>query len=182
LYELFAGQDTNVRQRGFSLLEFVVVVIVIGVAAGFALDRMLPLIGRAERIAFVQVQSQLKSALLLEAAERITRGESRTLLSLDASNPMGLLLTPPANYRGAVPAVNEYLPAATWVFDESRRRLVYRVGKFNKFEALSGPNDMVELEVQFAYRDRDSDGVYNPSVDSFGGLKLAAVNPYRWPD
>lgn len=170
------------RQRGISLIEVVVVVIVIGVLAGFALNRMLPVLGRAERIAFMQVRSQLQSALVLEAAERITRGESRALSSLEASNPMGLLLTPPANYLGAVPAVKEDPAAASWIFDESRRRLIYRVGKYNTFEALSGPREWVELEVRFAYRDRDSDGAYNPSVDSFDGLRLDTVNPYRWPD
>jgi len=170
------------RARGFSLIEFVVVVIIVGILAGFALSRMLPLIGSAQRIAFVQVEGQLKSALLLEAAERITRGESNTLLSLDASNPMDLLLQPPANYRGSVAALNAPIEQNTWIFDTSRRRLVYRVGRYSSFEALEGPRDVVEMQVRFAYRDRDADGVYDPGVDSFGGLRLDTVNPYIWPD
>ena len=171
------------RARGFSLIEFVVVIIAVGIVTGFALDRLLPIIGRAERIAFVQVKSELQSALLLEAAERIARGESNTLSTLNASNPMLLLFRPPANYLGAFPT--QTAPAtepASWHFDTSNNRLVYRIGRYAAFEALEGPADRIELEVRFAFRDRDGDGQYDPGSDSFDGLGLDSVYAYRWPD
>lgn len=170
------------RARGFTLIEFVVVVIVIGVVAGFALDRLLPLIGRAERIAFVQVRAQLQSALLLEAAERITRGEARMLAGLADGNPMTLLLEPPANYRGAYAASGGDLERASWYFDSGRGRLVYRVGKHAEFETLDGLPGVVELFVQFAYDDRDEDGDYDAGRDTFEGLRLAEATVYRWAE
>ena len=90
--------------RGFSLLELVVVVIAVAILMGVALDRLLPLIGRAQRAAFLDVQRTLQSSLLIAAAERIVSGEAATIPELAAANPMALLLSPPANYVGALAA------------------------------------------------------------------------------
>lgn len=169
--------------RGFTLIELVVVVICVGIMAGFALDRLLPLIGRAERAAFVQVRADLGSALLLEAAERVARGESATLAELAGGNPMTLLLSTPANYLGSLRGPDpDEMPRASWYYDEASRRLVYTVGKHTRFEALSGPGDRVEFVVDFVYGDRDSDGVYSPARDDFDGLRLASVYAFDWPD
>ena len=169
--------------RGFSLVELVVVVIVVGVMAGFALDRLLPLIGRAERAAFLQVQSQLKSALLLEAAERLTHGESATLPELTGVNPMTLLLEAPANYRGVLDAHSDgRLPRASWFYDATKNRLVYTLGRHTRFAAREGPTDRIELSVALVFDDVDGDGVYNAAADEFGGLRLASVHAYDWPD
>ncbi|HEX7061737.1 MAG TPA: prepilin-type N-terminal cleavage/methylation domain-containing protein [Woeseiaceae bacterium] len=65
------------RHGGFTLIALAVVVVVIGILAGFALDRLLPLFGEAERIAFLQVQNDLRSALMLEAPEAAQAVESR---------------------------------------------------------------------------------------------------------
>lgn len=169
------------KARGFTLIELVVVVIVIGILAGLLLDRILPLIGQAERVAFAQVRSQIQSALLLEAAERVTRGESATLVELTRQNPMALLLKPPGNYLGPIALPNnEDLPHSVWYFDESDGRLVYVPGRRTGFEAREGPADRIELAVAFVYRDRDDDGRFDPSVDHFDGLRLESVHAYDW--
>lgn len=169
--------------RGFTLLEFVIVIVIIAVLAGFLLDRVLPLVGQAERVAFQQVRAQVQSALLLEAAERIARGESRSLSELAGVNPMSLLLQPPGNYLGELsrPRISD-LPRAAWYFDDREGRLVYRPGRQANVEALEGPQDRIELTVSFAFRDRDGDGRFQPSIDHFDGLRLAPVHPFRWLD
>ncbi len=170
--------------RGFTLLEFLVVVVAIGVLAGFALDRLLPLIGRAQRAAFLQTKAELQSALLLEAAEHITRGEPYKLAELAGTNPMTLLLVPPANYVGSLPWPEDdaELPRASWFFDERSHRLVYRVGKHTRFDRLDGPRDRIDLEVAFVYTDRDGNGEFDATGDRFGGLHLRAANAYDWPE
>jgi hypothetical protein len=144
---------------------------------------VLPLIGRAERVAFDQLRAQIQSALLLEAAERITRGESSTLVELAARNPMELLLTPPGNYVGSFsrsrPARDQ---RRVWYFDASQGLLVYRPGRRADFRALDGPEDRIELAVRFIFEDRNQDGAYQPGVDEFAGLRLAAVAAYEWGD
>jgi prepilin-type N-terminal cleavage/methylation domain-containing protein len=171
------------RTRGFTLIELMVVIIAVGVLAGVALDRFLPLIGRAQRAAFLQVQAELQTALLLEAAERITRGEARTLAALANGNPMALLLRPPANYIGPIaePA-EEDLPRASWYFDERDAALVYLVGKYARFTALDGPPGRIELKTAFVFDDRDRDGVFDPASDEFEGLRLQPAHAFAWPD
>lgn len=171
------------RLHGFSLLELVVVVIAVAILMGVALDRLLPLVGRAQRAAFLEVQRELQSALLLEAAERITRGEAATLPELAAANPMTLLLTPPANYVGVLAAPRpEDVPPASWYFDETSETLAYRVGRHTRFAAKEGPDRLIELRVAFAFDDRDADGSFDAVHDDFGGLRLQTVHAYEWPD
>ena len=171
------------RSRGFSLVELLVVVVVVGVVMGAVLDRVLPLIGRAQRTAFMQLKADLQSALLLEAAERITRGEAATLPSLANVNPMTLLLTPPANYLGsfAAPAADD-VPAASWYFDEHTRRLVYRVGRYTRFDAQGGPPGRIELTTEFVFDDRNGSGSFEPARDGFRGLRVTPVHAFAWPD
>ncbi len=169
--------------RGFSLLELVVVVVIVAILIGVALDRLLPLVGRAQRAAFLDVQRELQSSLLLEAADRITRGEAATLADLADGNPMTLLLTPPANYLGPLeaPEPND-VPRASWYFDDAAGTLVYRVGRHTRFAAKEGPADRVELRVAFVFQDRDADGRFDAAGDRFDGLRLTPVHAYEWPD
>jgi prepilin-type N-terminal cleavage/methylation domain-containing protein len=171
------------RMRGFSLLELVVVIVAIAILAGLLLDRVLPLIGQAERVAFLQTRQQLQSALVLEAAERVARGESRTIASLAGANPMDLLLEPPGNYvgeRGSASAGE--LPRRSWFFDPQHHWLVYLPGREARFDPQDGPPDRIELAVRFVYRDRNGDGAYDASIDHFDGLRLESVHDFSWPN
>jgi len=169
--------------RGFSLLELVVVVVAVAILMGVALDRLLPLVGRAQRAAFLDVQRELQSSLLLEAAERITSGEAATLPELAGANPMALLLQPPANYVGPIVApADSAIPPATWYFDAQAGTLGYRVGRHTRFAAKDGPSDRIELKVAFVFEDRDKDGTFDAVGDRFGGLRLEPIHAYDWPD
>jgi prepilin-type N-terminal cleavage/methylation domain-containing protein len=173
----------NRHCRGFSLLELVVVVSAVAILAGAALDRLLPLIGRAQRAAFLDVQRELQSSLMLAAAERITSGDLGSIPELATANPMSLLLQAPPNYLGEVGAAQQPdVPRASWYYDEQTRRLAYRLGRHTRFTAQDGPADRIELRVALAYEDRDGDGVFDATGDRFGGLRLEPVHPYAWPD
>ena len=127
------------RANGFTLLELVVVVVAIAILAGFALDRLLPLVGRAQRVAFMQVQSELQTALLLAAADRITSGESQTLPELAGANPMSLLLKPPGNYLGELGRGEaERAPGHTWFYDDRKRAARLSRGPLHALRAARG--------------------------------------------
>jgi len=169
--------------RGFSLLELVVVVIAVAILTGVVLDRVLPLIGRAQRAAFFDVQRELQSSLRLAAAERIAGGESGRVFELASVNPMSLLFAPPSNYLGVLTAPEQAaVPPASWYFDEQLGRLGYRVGRYARFAAQGGPEDRIELAVAFLYDDRDADGVFDAADDAFEGLTLEPLHAYQWPD
>jgi prepilin-type N-terminal cleavage/methylation domain-containing protein len=169
--------------RGFSLVELAVVVAALVILAGVILDRVLPVIGRAQRAAFLDVQRDLQSSLRLAAAERIASGESAKVLELATVNPMSLLLTPPENYRGVLTGPQQAdLPPATWYFDGQTKRLGYRVGRYTRFVAQDGPLDRIELRVAFVYNDRDADGVFDAGSDYLDGFRLEPVHGYAWPD
>ncbi|HEX5421815.1 MAG TPA: type II secretion system protein [Gammaproteobacteria bacterium] len=171
------------RERGFSLIELAVVVCAIGILAGLALERLLPLIGSAERVAFLQVQGELQSALLLEAADRIAHSRGAELAALTDTNPMALLLKPPSNYAGEIELAQAGdVPGNTWYYDAARHLLVYRIGRYTRFERLAGPRDRIEFRVSFVYRDRDGDRVFEPADDDFDGLRLDTVYAYRWAE
>lgn len=170
------------RSSGFSLVELLVAVIAVGILAGALLDRVLPIIGRAQRAAFVQVRVDLQTALLLEAAERITRGEGATLPRLAEANPMTLLLSPPQNYVGSFARPPDDVPAASWYFDEHSHRLVYRVGRYTRFDPQGGPPGRIELATEFVFEDRDGNGSFEPARDEFEGLRLTPVHAFAWPD
>jgi prepilin-type N-terminal cleavage/methylation domain-containing protein len=173
----------NSNCRGVTLIELMVVVIAVGILTAVALDRVLPLIGRAQRAAFLDVQRELQSSLMLAAAERITSGQVGELAQLAAANPMSLLLRTPQNYAGSVAAAAQAgVPRATWYYDEAARRLAYRVGRYTRFTAQDGPADRIELRVALIYDDRDADGVFDAFGDRFGGLRLEPVHAYDWPD
>jgi hypothetical protein len=171
------------RHAGFTVLELAVVLIAAILIAGAVLYRVLPLIDRTERLAFVQMQRQLQNVLTLEAATLITEGRSDRLDQLDAINPMTLFVAPPHNYLGSFPWPNpEGLPRAKWYFDEHAHSLGYRVGKYARFEPLGGPPDRVEFRVAFVFEDRDGDTVFDAARDHFQGLRFEPRHAYRWPD
>lgn len=167
---------------GFTLIEMLVVVVAIGILAGFALDRLYPLIGRAERVSFMRIQAQLQNQLTLLIAERMVRGESATIPTLAGSNPMAFLLKPPENYLGEFPGPPSEPPSGHWYFDTLTRTLVYMVGAHTRFDGLEGPDDRALFQVRLAYTDDNGSGRYEPSRDRFDGIWLAPVYAYVWPD
>lgn len=169
------------RSRGNRLFELAVVVGACGIVAGLVLERVVPLIARSERVAFTQVRGQLQSALLLEAAERIASGRASELAELVGTNPMELVIATPSNYAGALGrAEAERVAPASWYFDESTRRLVYRVGRLVEIETAAGISDRIELAVEFVYDDRDGNGQYDADSDGYGGLRLEPVREFEW--
>ena len=168
--------------RGISLLEFALVVAAIAVISGLLLARVLPLIAQSERVAFQRTTRLLQNALLLEAAERIARGESATLSALAGSNPMQLLLEPPGNYRGVLDEADDRAARGrSWYFDEAMGELVYLPGALAGIDAAEEPPEDIRMHVSFVFTDRDSDGSFDASVDHFDGLRFESVKDYSWP-
>lgn len=113
-------------QAGFTLLEIVIVIALVILLFLVAVDRILPLRGRAEAAHVRQVVGTLRSNLGLTVAERVVVDGLDSVATLAGSDPMTLLAEPPNNYAGNLDAGDVPKPG-TWYFDPRTGRLGYRV-------------------------------------------------------
>ncbi len=109
-------------------IETAIVVMLVGVFAALVADRYQAYRRLAEVTRMQLDVSTMRSALGIALAERAVRGGWPAMRALDGSNPVRLLLNPPAGYRGRFTHFN---PAALapdeWGFDGPRGWLVYRL-------------------------------------------------------
>lgn len=167
-------------QAGFSLLELMVVVVVIALLVGFAIDRLVGLQVDAERVQMQRVISTLRSAARMEMAEVIVHGDESRLARWHGGNPMALLEQPPPNYREAdkvQPQAEGIAPAGRWYYEDGY--LFYTVENASYFES-TGPEGAVRFRLRVSYDDLNGDGRFTPGVDHPRGLLVEAVDRYRW--
>jgi len=169
------------NQPGFSLLELVTVITVISILVVVALDRLLPYMDEAERVSVIRLEGQLRSTLMMEAAERIVRGQSATITQLNGSNPVHFLLEPPKNYLGEMtsPAPGS-MPSRHWYFDTGRRELTYRLGDPFALDAGEERRPDPAFSVRVAFADVDGDGRFEPGRDELYGVRLERVAGQDW--
>jgi len=166
---------------GFSLLELVVVIALISLLVGIALNRLLPYIDEAERVAVLTLEGQLKSTLLTAAAKRIAGGRAASISELDGSNPMHLMLEAPKNYAGELHQQDrDGVPRRSWYFDLDSRRLVYRTGRRFSQRDADQPLQDPEFGVRVAFDDRNRNGTFEPGTDELHGVRLHREAGARW--
>lgn len=166
---------------GFSLLELTIVVGIIALLFAVALDRFLALRAEAERVSMLQVEGAIESALGLELANYIARGDIQGAAKLAGINPMDLLQQPPPNYLGALDHPDPAkIPDGSWYFDTATRTLVYRVHSAAYFHDSLGDPPRAEYRVELLYSGKDRSGRYRPGVDEIYGVRLVNLAPYRW--
>jgi len=168
-------------ERGFSLLELLIAIVVISVLLVVAAERLLALRFEAERTMVHSVIGAMRSALYIEFAGAAARGQIQRMDVAGGSNPMLQLSEKPEGYAGeffgADPALFE---PGSWYFDTRDRALVYLVRFPQPFVSpLSGP-PRLRLTVQPDYDDLDRNGRFDPGRDPVRGLKLVPLEPFYW--
>lgn len=166
---------------GFSLLELIVVIALISTLIAVAVTRLLPYIDEAERVAVLRVEGQLRSTLMMEAAQRIVRGQSASLSDLEGTNPVKFLLEPPKNYVGErLQREIEQAPTRRWYYEQDGHRLVYRLGKPFGFPAHDESVEDPAFEVRVAFADTNGNGVFEAQREELYGVRLQRVAGARW--
>jgi len=169
------------REHGFTLLELVVVIALISTLVAVAVNRLLPYIDEAERVAVLRVEGQLRSSLMMEAAQRIVRGQSATISALEGSNPVKFLLEPPKNYVGERSQREiEQLPTRRWYYEQDGHRLVYRLGAPFGLPVHDESAEDPAFEVQVAFADSNGNGLFEAQREEFYGVRLQRVAGSKW--
>jgi type II secretory pathway pseudopilin PulG len=86
----------NCRQKGFTLMEIIILVLIIGVLGAVAIIKYVSLTREAEQANFKAVLGSLRSALTIYATGQIVSSQLIT-----AHNPFDDLGNTPSNYAGA---------------------------------------------------------------------------------
>jgi general secretion pathway protein G len=160
------------RQQGITLLEFALVVVMVGLLMWFAMDRILRLEADVERVNMQRTVAALNSALAMEFAERVVSGRLDSVQELAAANPMDWLAQVPDTYVGPLDPVDaEAVAEGRWYYDGEQGLLVYRVGHVGRFETgLEGlPRARFKVEV-----------VGHPRDGSPQGVRMVAAEPFAW--
>jgi len=177
----FIGTAGRNLMAGFSLLELVVVIALIGTLIAVAVTRLLPYIDEAERVAVLRVEGQLRSTLMMEAAKRIVRGQSASLSDLEGTNPVKFLLEPPKNYVGErLQREIEQLPARRWYYERDGHRLVYRLGEPFGLPVHDESVEDPAFEVRVAFADTNGNGVFEAQREELFGVRLQRVAGTKW--
>jgi prepilin-type N-terminal cleavage/methylation domain-containing protein len=168
-------------ERGLSLVELLIVIVIISVLLVVAIDRLLALRFEAERATVQSVIGALRSALYIEFAAAAARGQMQRMDVARGSNPMLRLAEKPDGYAGEFfGAEPQLFEPGTWYFDTRDRALVYVVRFPQQFVTpLNGP-PRLRLAVEPDYDDVDRNGRFDPGRDPVRGLKLVALEPFYW--
>jgi len=168
-------------ERGFSLLEILIVIVIVSVLFVVAIDRLLRARYEAERAMVESVIGALKSALYIDFAAAAAKNQLAAMDTAAGSNPMLRLAEKPDGYAGEFygPAPGTFEPG-TWYFDSRDRVLVYLVRFPERFVTPLGGPARVRLKVEPDYDDLDRNGRFDPGRDPVRGLKLVPAEPFQW--
>ena len=133
---------------GFTLLELVVVICLVGIFASVALDRLLRYQEIAEKAAMDATIGALRSAEALQVAARITTGGLASVAALADENPIDWLAAPPAGYAGVLrDSAASSLPGGSWYFDNGNKELVYIPQRTRFFAPAPGDANRIRFKV-----------------------------------
>ncbi len=164
------------RAAGFTMLELMVAIALIGVFASVLLDRLLYYQELAEKAAMEYTVNVLKLGLQIRIGHLMAQNQVVDFMAVARENPATWLDAPLPGYRGEVVATpNPQMPAGSWYYDRTQRELVY-VTALNRYLQTNAQD---KSRVHFRVKVVRPDGT--AARDSLVlGLQLAAAEPYRW--
>ena len=167
--------------RGFSLIELLVVVLIVSILMVVAISRLLALQVDAERVVMESTVGAVRSALGIKVAELIVKQKVSALPAYESKNPMSLLAEVPKNYLGEMEATDPHaLEKGSWYFDKPSQALVYLVDNTGYFSGGVDDPPRARFKFRVVYTDTNGNGVFDNGVDPIEGLRLAAIESYKW--
>ncbi|MGK5014787.1 prepilin-type N-terminal cleavage/methylation domain-containing protein [Janthinobacterium sp. HLS12-2] len=156
------------RQRGFTLFELGVAVAVIAILVVVLLSRLSFYRDEAERLAFEQTVTALRTEVRLKAFGLMIAGREQEGAALVGQNPINWLAQKPANYLGEYysPDTNN-LATGHWFFDRDDGFLVYLLNRGNTFSKEG--SELLQFKVSLSQEPGNS------TVDAVGTLDMRPV-------
>jgi len=174
---MMAGVSRCAACGGYTLIELVVVVTVIGVASALLMQRLFLYLEIAEKASMESTVRVVKTGLQLRLAELMLANRQAEAGELETSDPMRWLAERPANYAGAYRSPPD---RGSWYFDVFKRELVYVVSNGAHLEVV--PTDG-HKQIRFRIRlIRDRVRMGGGPVESVTGVALIPVVRYTWSE
>lgn len=168
------------KQRGFTLLELVVVIVIVSILGLFAIDRVLAIRVAAEQAAIKQLVGTIKSALGLKVAQLALQGNMPAVAKLDKSNPLLILSQVPLNYIGEKDNSNSITEPGIWYFHKNQNALIYNVRYSEGFETKLKGLPRIRYRIKLVYNDNNKNKRFDIRNDSIAGLDLFPVENFSW--
>lgn len=164
------------RGGGFTLIELVVVVAIVALAFGVALDRLLRYLEMGERAALERNLAAINTALTMKFAAYVVSGQPQAIAAEVGKNPVELLARPPEHYLGELHAPQlDKLPRPSWHFDRASGELVYLPARRRYLASAEGPLEALRFRIALTAA-RDEPGAPRELAQPY----LAATVPYTW--
>jgi prepilin-type N-terminal cleavage/methylation domain-containing protein len=177
------GMRGTLKQRGFTLLELVVVIVIISILLNIAINALLRYQVDAERTAMQSVLGGLRSAVTIQVAHALMQDDKPRILELIGSNPMHTLAETPHNYLGEFAQVDwKKIQAGRWLYVTGERALVYVARNEKYFNSTLASPARARFRLLPVYEDKNKNGRFDSETDTLQGIRLAALEPYQWTD
>ena len=164
------------RASGFTLIELIIVVCVVAVTFGVALDRLLRYQEMGERAVVEQNIAAINTALTMKFAAYVAGGNADAAKSEAGGNPVHLLARPPQNYLGELYAPEtSLLERQSWYFDRQSREFVYLPQRRRYLSTESGAPEKLRFRV-FVSEPQAAPGQPRELPMPF----IAPVEPFAW--
>jgi prepilin-type N-terminal cleavage/methylation domain-containing protein len=134
--------------RGFTLIELIIVICIVAVTSGVALDRLLRYQEMGERAAVEQNIAAINTALTMKFAAYVTSGRPERAMAEAGKNPVELLARPPQNYLGELYAPDiAMLERQSWYFDRQSSDFVYLPNRRRYLSVTEGAPDRLRFRI-----------------------------------
>ena len=135
------------KQRGASLLEFALIVVIVGILTTVLLQRIWHYQGEANAAAMRTTVANLRTALEIKVAHGKLPGGTIDLTILAEQNPFDWLKDKPPNYAGAYFFPSDAdIGEGNWVFDRSDKSVIYLLNISSGF--LDAPTKRLKFKVK----------------------------------
>lgn len=170
----------NNSQKGFTLLEMVIVIILISFLGLIILDRVWKYRVYAEEAAVTATIGNIRSALGLEVAKLAVRGQTQKISAFESTNPMILLAQAPHNYIGEISDSEKIKNKGIWYFDKNDLTLNYIVSYTEQFKSNVSGIKRTRHQLKMVYSDNNKNKRFDKGIDYINGLDLISLEPYKW--